>query len=513
MTHSFINQTPVRMGSPEEFARIALVLTEASFDEATICRACKLTDMSDSGSIQASDIESADISPRLRLLIRLFLLPALVPRTELELAFDQVEINSFLSLGLLGTGEFGNDDFYSRVLLYPVAGFFIASDRHSLPDYSEFEPPPDIVFPAIFAGTLQFLRLLPRTWDGAALDLCSGTGIGAFVLGRHGKTAVSADITERAAAFARFNCALNNTQNVKVVRGDLYDAVAGRTFGCIVAHPPYVPSLEAKAIWRDGGTTGEELTRRIIAGLPEHLDPGGVFVCLSLGVDTQEGKFEERARAWLGDHADQFDVVFACQELRDPLQVLDTQARKYPELGPKLIQELAAEFRRAGVVKMPFGALCISRAKTTAHRRPWTARTKLSDQTEGPDFAAALTVHDLLSQPNFLANLEQATPRLAPGLEVKVTHVVHDGALLPADFLFEIDRPFAARVRFEGWMVPLLARLDGQTSLAKIYQDARAGATIPDEFKIENLAVLVARTLELGFTVLSSQALLTFSSR
>jgi hypothetical protein len=62
-------------------------------------------------------------------------------------------------------------------------------------------------------------------------------------------------------------------------------------------------------------------------------------------------------------------------------------------------------------------------------------------------------------------------------------------------------------------MVPLLARLDGQTSLAKIYEDARAGATIPDEFKIENLAVLVARTLELGYTVLSSQALLTFSSR
>ncbi len=50
-------------------------------------------------------------------------------------------------------------------------------------------------------------------------------------------------------------------------------------------------------------------------------------------------------------------------------------------------------------------------------------------------------------------------------------------------------------------MVPLLTRLDGKTTLAQIYAEARATDAIPEEFKLENLAVLVARTLELGFTV------------
>ncbi len=490
------------MGSAQEFACVTRALHDASFDEETICHAFRLKDMSELGSITEEDIERADVFPHLKLLARLFLLPALVTRTDVEWVFDRATINSFLSLGLIGTGEFGNDEFYARALLYPVAGFVIASDRHSLPDQSEFEPPADIVFPAIFAGTLQFLRLLPRNWKGAALDLCSGTGVGAFALSRFGKQAVSADITERAAAFARFNCALNGLENVEVVRGDLYEAVQGRRFGCIVAHPPYVPSLETKAIWRDGGITGEALVKRMIEKLPEYLEPGGLFLCLSLGADTEKGKFEERARGWLAARAPEFDIIFACKELREPRQVLASLARKHSELGPQVIERFESEFERAGVVRMPFGALCLRRAIDGPAHQPWTTRTKLTDETDGSNFDTAFSSLECFSQPHFLQSLREATPRLSPRLEVKVTHVVHEGSLVPADFLFEIDKPFEAHVRFDSWMVPLLARLEGKTTLAKIYEDARAEASIPEEFKLENFAVLVARALEMGFITL-----------
>src|SRR5438309_1467803 len=484
MRSTFLDQTPIGMGTAEEFACVARTLKDASFDEETICRTFKLEDMSDVGSITPDDVERADVSPQLRLLTRLFLLQALASRGDIEGVFDHSTIDSFRSLGLLGTGEFGNDEFYARVLLYPVAGFTVASDRHSLPDGSDFEPPPDVVFPAIFGGTLQFLRLLPRNWEGAALDLCSGSGVGAFLLSRSGRLAVSADITERAAAFARFNCALNGLENVEVARGDLYEAVKGRTFGCIVAHPPYVPSLETKAIWRDGGVTGEALVRRMIERLPEYLEPGGVFLCFSLGADTEKGKFEARARGWLGARADEFDIIFACKELREPRQVLDSLARKHSELGPQVIEKFESEFERAGVVHMPFGALCLRRAADGPAHQPWTTRTKLSDQTDGSNFDVAFSTLERFSQPHFLESLREATPQLSPGLEVKITHVVHEGSLVPADFLFEIDRAFEAHVRFDSWMVPLLARLDGKTTLAKIYGDARVEATVPPEFKL-----------------------------
>src|SRR5438132_6930340 len=162
MRSTFLDQTPVRMGSEQEFACVTRALNDASFDEETICRAFKLKDMSKVGSIAEDDIERADVSPQLKVLTRLFFLPALAPRSDIEGVFDQATIDSFLSLGLLGTGEFGNDEFYARALLYPVAGFVIASDRHSLPDESEFEPPADLVFPAIFGvpcNSCDFFRM------------------------------------------------------------------------------------------------------------------------------------------------------------------------------------------------------------------------------------------------------------------------------------------------------------------------------------------------------------------
>ena len=117
---------------------------------------------------------------------------------------------------------------YAPVLLYPVGGFLIASDRHNSPDGSPFVPPADIVFPAIFAGTLQFLGLVPSGPMEAALDLCSGTGIAAMMMGRTAGRAVAADITARATHFAHFNRLLNDCPNVAIVQGDLYAPVAGR---------------------------------------------------------------------------------------------------------------------------------------------------------------------------------------------------------------------------------------------------------------------------------------------
>ena len=492
---------PVRIGTAEEFADIVRVLTEASFNEQTIVEAFQLTDMSEIGSITTDAVARAEISPQLRLLVRLFFLIQLIERTEVEELIGR-SLESFLSVGLLGSNDDGQTKIYARALIYPVSGFWIASDRHSAPGDGAFEPPPDIVFPAVFRGTLDFLRVLPRTWNGAALDLCSGSGIGALALAQFGGPTVSSDITERAAAFARFNCALNQIANVEVVCGDLYEAVAGRSFGCIVAHPPYVPSFEKKVIWRDGGTTGDSLVRRIVTDLPQFLERGGSFICISLGVDTKTESFENRVRGWLGAAADQFDLIFACEEQRDPKEVLKTLGKQYGENGEEIVQKFEREFLQEGVVKMTLGALFIKRHLTTDLHSPITLRTNLSKESDGSDFEKVLKVCRKLSKPNFLSTLEQSILRLAPNLEVTVTHVVSGNTLVPADILFAVDKPFAKRARFEPWMVTLLTGIDGQATLSQIYDKAREDNVIPEDFKLINFAILVARTLEMGFTLL-----------
>src|SRR5207247_2324413 len=91
--------------------------------------------------------------------------------------------------------------------------------------------------PAALAGPLRFVGVSGRSPVADALDLCAGTGIAALVLSRHVERVVAADITPRAAHFARFNALLNSRPNVEIAVGDLYDPVAGRTFDRIVAHP------------------------------------------------------------------------------------------------------------------------------------------------------------------------------------------------------------------------------------------------------------------------------------
>src|SRR5215204_2445456 len=80
---SFIDQVPVRIGTKEEFERVAEVFQQASFDEGTICRKLRLKDMSDTGWLR----NDQDVSPQLRILIRLFFQSALAPRAEVEQVF------------------------------------------------------------------------------------------------------------------------------------------------------------------------------------------------------------------------------------------------------------------------------------------------------------------------------------------------------------------------------------------------------------------------------------------
>ncbi|HYE66381.1 MAG TPA: methyltransferase [Pyrinomonadaceae bacterium] len=499
-TPAHTQEFPLRIGSPEDFARVGSSLRDAGFDEMTVCRTLKIAEMSDVGSIKAEEADFGGISERLALFIKLFLFLRLMPRAEVERLLDRATLDSFLTLGILRIGEYGADQYYTPVLLYPVAGFLIVSDRHSNPDRSEFVPPPDVVFPAIYAGTLRFLRLISKSPAEDVLDLGAGTGIGAFVLSRHARRAVASDLTERATHFARFNRLLNKLENVEVVCGDLYGSVEGRSFDRIIAHPPYVPALKSAAIWRDGGETGEVLVRRIIEGLPRHLRPGGTLYMVCMGLDTSEAKFEERARSWLKDSQSEFDVIFALGEERSPQEVIRAVAEKYQNLEPADAARLEQAFDRADAVKLSYGALAMHRRARGGE--PWTTRTRLSDETEGSDLEWALDWHRRCERPGFQEELLQARPQLAPHLEVKVTHVVHEGSLVPADFVFETNKPFTAATRFDPWMVPLITRFDGASTPLELYEAARAASEIPEAYGLKDFTALVIFLIERGYLLL-----------
>jgi len=132
------------------------------------------------------------------------------------------------------------------------------------------------------------LAALPER--GRALDLCAGSGaIGVtLALERPGARVVATELSPSALAVARRNAEALGAK-LELLEGDLYAPLpAGERFDVVVSNPPYVPSGELAGLSRevrrepsmalDGGPDGLALLRRIVAGAPERLLPGGALI-------------------------------------------------------------------------------------------------------------------------------------------------------------------------------------------------------------------------------------------
>jgi SAM-dependent methyltransferase len=492
---------PLHLGSPEQFAQIRGTLRSAGFDETTLRRELKIPSMSQLGRVRWPELDTSSWPEALRCCASLFLFGQRASQARLIEQFGSEVIDCFIAAGLLHPTPSAPELLMSPVLLYPAAGFLIASDRPDDPDdpaVSPREMPPDVVFPGIYGGTLRFLELLPVPARGDALDLCGGCGIGALCLARTAQTAVSADITARATQFAGFNALLNGAGNVRAACGDLYEAVPDRQFDVITAHPPYVPALGSQMLYRDAGDVGEDITRNIVAGLPAHLRPGGKALVLCQGRDAEDGAFEERARHWLGANEGRFDVVFALHATKTIEQEAQDMTRRVQQPTPDELAELAGRFRKLGTRQFVYGALAIQR-HSAAELTPWTARVRLSAEARSADFDRLVAWGRRQREPGFSQWLAQARPRLSSAFEVHVRHVVADGALVPAEFIFKADQPFASALRVDGWVAPLVAQMDGSATLDQVYTSARKGGKVPPDFELKDLIQLFANLIERGY--------------
>ncbi len=161
------------------------------------------------------------------------------------------------------------------------------------------------------------LAALPE--GGRALDLCTGSGAVAIslALDRPGARVLATDVSEEALAVAREN-ATRLGAVVELATGDLWAAVHGEVrFHVVVSNPPYIPTKELAGLSRevrrepcialDGGEDGLTFLRRIVAGAPSRLLPGG-----ALCVEMHESHLEVLPRLCL-------EAGFASAEARRDL--------------------------------------------------------------------------------------------------------------------------------------------------------------------------------------------------
>jgi len=166
-----------------------------------------------------------------------------------------------------------------------------------------------IVEPGTYVPRWQSLELAARAAahlpdGGRAIDVCTGSGViaAALRLRRRSARVVGTDIDPGAVSCARAN-------GVEARRGDLFDPVPsefeGRT-DVVVGVVPYVPTSALQYLPHDaryevashyhGGLDGADVLRRVVAGAPRFLRPGGALL-LELGgeqadlVGSQMGDF------------------------------------------------------------------------------------------------------------------------------------------------------------------------------------------------------------------------------
>ncbi len=234
----------------------------------------------------------------LALAIDLFLLQGTLSAEELSRLFVASEHDVLVRAGLLAIDETGFAR--ARASLFPVGDRLIFSDHAwpELPHPGYAAVPYDQV---MFVGldSRHLARCTPRRPFRTALDLCTGSGIHALLASTHTERVVAVDINPRAARCTRFNAQASGAANLEVVVGDLFESVHGERFDLITANPPFVPSPLDTLGFRDGGRTGEDILKRIVAGLPHHLAPGGMAQIITELGERDDEPLVDRLREWL----------------------------------------------------------------------------------------------------------------------------------------------------------------------------------------------------------------------
>jgi methylase of polypeptide subunit release factors len=497
---------PLVIGAADQFSKLRSALDRAGYTESAICQRTGIESIFEFRTIREGRKTGLEMNDGLDALIRLLMDEEILSAAELRRFFPSETLDCLAGLGVVEEVGDRGADCYATVVLYPVAGLYVASDRTFLPGAIEpRELPADAVYAAITGNTGRFVSFLPQDPCEDFLDLCAGTGIGALVAGaRFAKRAWAADLGHRCVHFAEFNRRLNGLEWVTSVQGDLYEAVGDRRFDRIVAHPPYVPNRDRELLFRDGGEDGEQILARIIQGLPKYLRPGGSFYCITAATDRENEALEQRIRRWLGETQSEFDVLLLAIEFqRAPDAILEAVVKskgRLGELGPT-----SQLFRRLKVTGTFYGAVVVQRR---AEQRGVVTARAIKGRSAGAEALEWFRRWETAAAgPEFPGFLYGSRPRMSRHMKLLVTHTPQDGGLLPSEFLLRSAYPFHSEARIEPWVAALIGSCNGNFTTREIYQELKRQDAISAEMGEAELAGVLRLLISAGFLDLPDFAL------
>lgn len=141
---------------------------------------------------------------------------------------------------------------------------------------------PDVFNPVLFrtgtflAGNLPapVCPIAPGAPRQRALDLGTGSGIGAIFAARLGYQVVGVDVNPEAVRCARVNVLLNRLERlVSIEQGDLFGPVAGERFDLVLFNPPFYRGVAVDPL--DQAWRSVDVIERFAGNLGKALSPTG----------------------------------------------------------------------------------------------------------------------------------------------------------------------------------------------------------------------------------------------
>jgi methylase of polypeptide subunit release factors len=496
-TESTWTTEPFRLGAPDEFGRVRELFVRQGYEEAPICERAGVTTLYDLPPVEERTAFKEPADPQ-ALFVRLFFDGDRIPWKTVRSLLAGEDLETLRALGLLHDAHDDPAMCAATVAIYPIEGLFIASDRRHDFDSTSEVPPSDLVFSPLTRETQRLLRLMPREPCDHLLELCAGTGVaGLIAASNFAHRATLVDIAARSVRFAEFNVALNGLENVRVMQGDVYDTVAGERFGAIVAHPPYVPAFQTEFVFRDAGEDGEQVTKKAIAGVGEHLEPSGQFFCECMLTERDGVTLEQRLREMLGEKSEEFDIVIAQGRSTNPFHFLADQARAgYSSFD--LLPRWSETLDEAGIEQLVFVSLLMERR---GNARPViTTRRALSPLTTAADMQWVLRwmVGTAAWEVSDMRRLLSSRPRTLPRTELRSRSMLQNGQWAVEECQLVTLAPFAVEAACPIWYATLLQFCDGKMTAREHLQYLRDTHAVPDTAPEDLFASMIRQLVDAG---------------
>lgn len=288
-------------------------------------------------------------------LIKLFLLAQPVDADELAELFDEEQLQLFHTMGLLDKTQAG---YKSTAAIFPCLDGFFATDHMFTSHVSA-----NTVYPLGLDSYLLSRALLNPAAE-STLDMCTGCGLHAIFAAKYSKRVTGVDKNPRAVNFAQFNALLNQVDNVRFLAGDLYEPIKGEKFDWIIANPPFVPSPDSTLYFRHGSSSGEGISKRVIAGIPEFLTDNGYAQLVSSLVFRKDENYMDKIKGWLNDSGFHLLVLSATPcHVEKYIQEHITTDPNSPQFNDDL-KLWVNSYRENGIISIADGLMFIKRSRT-----------------------------------------------------------------------------------------------------------------------------------------------------